>query len=139
MKGKVCGAIGLSCMIMAAAAFAHHSAAMFDLTKRIKVEGTVKDWQWTNPHSWLQVLVSDGKGGWLEEGFELGSPNTLVRDGFKKNSFTPGDKVTVVAAPRKDGSVGGFLVQVRTASGEWLRWGRGADAAAAAAAGVPSQ
>lgn len=120
-------------------AVAHHSAAMFDSSKRITVEGTVKDWQWTNPHAWLQLEVSDDKGGMVEEGFELGSPNTLVRNGFRRDSFKLGDKVTVVGSPRKDGVPGGALIQVKTADGAWLQWGPGADAKAAADAGVPTQ
>lgn len=120
-------------------AMAHHSAAMFDSSKRITVEGTVKDWQWTNPHSWLQLVVTNDKGESTEMGFELGSPNTLTRNGFRKDSFKAGDKVTVVGSPRKDGAPGGALVQVKTAEGTWLQWGPGADAKAAADAGVPTQ
>lgn len=118
-------------------ALAHHSAAQFDSSKRITVVGTVKSWEWTNPHAWLQVMVPDAKGQPVEMGFELGSPNTLVRNGFRINTFKPGDSVTVVGSPRKDGMPGGALVQVKTATGTWLQWGPGADAKAAAEAGVP--
>jgi hypothetical protein len=127
------------CAALAAPAWAHHSAAQFDASKRMTVEGTVKEWQWTNPHAWLQLLVPGAKGQMTEMGFELGSPNTLTRNGFRRDSFKPGDKVTVVGSPRKDGMSGGALVQVRTSDGRWLQWGPGADAKAAAEAGVPTQ
>ena len=126
-------------MTATAPATAHHSAAMFDSSKRITVEGTVKDWQWTNPHAWLQIIAPDDKGSMVEQGFELGSPNTLVRNGFRKDSFKPGDKVTIIGSPRKDGMPGGALTMVKTADGQWLQWGPGADAKAAAEAGVPAQ
>jgi Family of unknown function (DUF6152) len=102
---------------------AHHSVAMFDHTKKIVVEGTVKEWQWTNPHAWLQVMTPDASGAQVEQGFEIGSPNTLVRNGFKKDSFKPGDKVKAVAAPRRDGTGGGMYLCGRTAQGQWLVFG----------------
>jgi len=120
-------------------AMAHHSAAMFDQTKRVSITGTVKEWQWTNPHAWLQLDVTDAKGSVVEEGFEVGSPNTMFRNGFRSTSFKPGDTATVVAAPRRDGTVGGLLIEAKTAAGVWLQWGAGADASAAKAAGVPAE
>lgn len=112
-------------MIVAVAGNAHHSVAMFDQDKKIFVEGTVKEWQWTNPHAWLQVMAPDKTGALVEQGFEVGAPNTLIRDGFRKDSFKPGDKVTVLAAPRRDGSVGGLYRCARTAAGKWLIFGMG--------------
>lgn len=112
-------------LIIGVSVSAHHSVAMFDRTKKVVVEGTVKEWQWTNPHAWLQVMAADGSGAQVEQGFEVGSPNTLVRDGFKKDSFKPGDKVMVVAAPRRDGTVGGLYLCGKTAQGQWLIFGMG--------------
>ena len=107
------------------AAQAHHSVAMFDQSKKIMVEGTVKEFQWTNPHVWLQVMADDGSGKVVEQGFEIGAPNTLIRDGFRKSSFKEGDKIKVVAAPRRDGSVGGLYLCGRTSEGKWLVFGMG--------------
>lgn len=127
-NAKLASSLALGAALAAAiAAQAHHSVAMFDQSKNITVEGAVKEWQWTNPHAWLQLVVTDESGKQVEEGFELGSPNTLTRDGFKKDSFNPGDKVTVVAAPRRDGTVGGLFLCGRTGSGQWLRFGMGPD------------
>lgn len=104
-------------------AFAHHSDSMFDKAKERTVEGTVKEFQWTNPHVWLQVMVPDGKGGVIEEGFEVGSPNTMIRDGWRKDSFVPGDKVTVISHPRRDGSPGGALLVAQKPGGPALKFG----------------
>lgn len=115
--------IGVGLWLACSAVFAHHTVAMFDHTKKVIVEGTVKEWQWTNPHAWLQIMAPDGTGAQVEQGFELGSPNTLTRDGFKKDTFKPGDKVKVVAAPRRDGTVGGMYLCAKTAKGQWLAFG----------------
>jgi len=96
----------LAVSLAAAVSFvqAHHSAAMFDMSKTFTVQGTVKEFQYTNPHSWLQVLVMspDGKTT-VEWGFETEGPSTLLRVGIKSKTFQPGDKVTIVAHPMRDG------------------------------------
>jgi hypothetical protein len=121
LLAALAGGMALSTM----SAQAHHSVAMFDQTKKIVVEGTVKEWLWTNPHAWLQVMAPNDSGAIVEQGFEVGTPNTLVRDGFRKTSFKSGDKVKVVAAPRRDGTVGGLYLCARTAKGQWLVFGMG--------------
>lgn len=122
MTIRVMKMLGIACLMAATlvnAAQAHHSVSMFDTSKTVLIEGTVKDWNWTNPHSWLQLMVlSDGKQ--VEAGYELRSPNALLREGFAEDSFHLGDRVRVLAAPRRDGSVGGMLLCVRTAEGRWL-------------------
>lgn len=100
-------------LLLAGGAAAHHSDAMFDKTKEITINGTVKDWEWTSPHVWLQVTADNGK----EVGFEAVSPNTMVRQGWRWNSLQVGDKITVVGNPRRDGASGGFLIQVTKADG----------------------
>ena len=94
----------------ASSASAHHSFAMFDNTKNVTIEGTVKEFQWTNPHSWIQVMVKDASGKMVEWSVEGGSPNGLVRDGWTRTSMKPGDKASIVIHPLKDGSSGGSLV-----------------------------
>lgn len=103
-----------------APASAHHSAAMFDSDKQVTVEGVVKQMQFTNPHSWLQVVANDDAGKSVEWSFELQAPTVLVRNGFTKNSLKAGDKVTVVGHPLKDGRPGAELITVKTTSGEVL-------------------
>jgi hypothetical protein len=94
-------------------AFAHHSFAMFDSTKNMTLDGTIKDFQWTNPHSWVQIVVKDpATGKDVEWSIEGGSPNGLARQGWKRTSLKPGDKAQVVIHPLKDGTAGGSLVTV---------------------------
>jgi hypothetical protein len=110
-------AIALSTAV-AGAASAHHSFAMFDQSKRVPLTGVVKEFQWTNPHSWVQLTV--GGDDWSIEAL---SPNVLGRQGWKRNTLKPGDKVTVVVNPLKDGSKGGNLVSVTLADGTTLGGG----------------
>jgi len=97
-------------------ASAHHSAAMFDHNKKVTLTGSVKEFQYTNPHSWLQVMVQDG-GKSVLWGFEAEGPSTLLRAGIKSTTFMPGDKVTVLANPMKDGRPAGAMIQVTKADG----------------------
>ena len=114
--------LGGIALLISTTASAHHSGAMFDHTKLVKVEGTVKTWLWANPHSWLTLVHSDGKGGEIEESFETGSPNTMYRDGWRNDSFKPGDKITVTAFPRNDQPTNGMMVSAITAGGTLLEW-----------------
>ena len=99
-------------------ATAHHSFAMFDSTKEVTLVGTVKAFQWTNPHSWLQVNVTDAAGKTVEWSFEGGSPGILSRNGWKRTSVKPGDKVTVIFYPLKDGKPGGSFLEVKAPDGK---------------------
>jgi hypothetical protein len=78
---------------------AHHSTAEFDYTKVFVARGAVKEFQWTNPHAWVQVLVPNSTGGQDQWGFELGAPIINVRMGWTDKSLTVGDKVTVIFCP----------------------------------------
>jgi hypothetical protein len=114
-------AISALALIMAASpAWPHHSGAMFEPTKSIEFDATVKEFQWTNPHSWLQVLRPDGKGGEEEWSLELGPLVGLSRAGWKPRSLQPGDKVKVSFHPMRDGSRGGRLISVTTPDGHVL-------------------
>jgi hypothetical protein len=93
--------IFLASSIMSAASQAHHSTAEFDYTRAYLVEGTVKEFQWTNPHSWVQVLVPNEQGGTDEWGFELGAPLFNIRMGWKSNSVAAGDHVKVLFCPSR--------------------------------------
>ncbi|HTX15138.1 MAG TPA: DUF6152 family protein [Candidatus Baltobacteraceae bacterium] len=102
-------------------AFAHHSRAMFDQTRQIKLVGTVKDFQWTNPHCWIQVLVPDPDNpaaAPVEWGVEMGAPVEVMRKGWKPGSLSPGDKVTIVVNPLRDGEHGGLVVSVAGPDGK---------------------
>jgi len=108
---------GVSLAFAAGSIQAHHSAAMFDMSKTVTLQGTVKEFQYTNPHSWLQVLVPSPDGKTVEWGFETEGPSTLLRVGIKLKTFQPGDKVTIVAHPMRDGRPAGAWVSATKADG----------------------
>jgi hypothetical protein len=110
-------AVSFLSLALAGSAWGHHSFAMFDLEKQLTVEGTVKEFQWTNPHCWLQVMVPDGKGGEQEWSFEMGALGMLARTGWKSTTVKPGDKVTVVMNPLKSGEPSGRLLKVTLPDG----------------------
>jgi hypothetical protein len=87
-------------------ALAHHSGTMFEEKKEVTLTGTVKEFQYTNPHSWLLVDVKDQKGAVTTWGFEAEGPSTLTRAGIRKSDFAPGTPVTITGHPMKDGRPG---------------------------------
>ena len=101
----------------AAPALAHHSFSMFDMAQEKTISGTVTDFQWTNPHSWIWLEVPTAGGGeqWGVEGM---SPNFLERRGWSKNTLKVGDKVSVVIHPVKNGGKGGSFVRVTLPDGK---------------------
>jgi Family of unknown function (DUF6152) len=104
---------------VAASASAHHSFAMFDPQHPVQIEGTVKSWEFTNPHSWLVLLVmKDGVP--IEYNIEGASVNTLIRQGFGPHTFLRGDKLTVTINPLKAGGNGGAFVKAVKADGTVL-------------------
>lgn len=107
-------------------ALAHHSFALFDQTKEVTLVGTVKEFQWTNPHSWLMLEVKSSAGEDQEWAIEMLSPNVLGRQGWKRNSLKPGDRVTVVINPTRDGTHGGNLLNVTDQTGRKLGGQQGA-------------
>jgi len=96
---------GLSLFAAAAPVHAHHSfAAEFDATKPVKLTGTVTKIEWTNPHVWFYVDIKDEAGKVTNWGFELGSPNGLMRAGWTRNSMKVNEVVTIEGSAAKDGS-----------------------------------
>ena len=107
-------------MAVAAPAGAHHSFAAFDRSREVTVPGVVKEFQWNNPHTWIQILVTDDKGRTTEWGIECGSPNMMARTGWKSTTLKPGDSVVAVVNPLKDGRPNGSLVKITLADGRVL-------------------
>ena len=118
-------ALSLAVLAAAAPASAHHSFAMFDQSKRISISGTVKDFQYTNPHSWVIVMATAADGKQTEWGFESEGPSTLLRAGIKHSSINPGDKVTATAFPMRDGRPAGSLISITKADGAVLTFRAG--------------
>lgn len=120
MKAMIRNAAMVMCTVLAAIALpaaAHHSTAMFDFTRTVHLEGTIKDFQWTNPHTWTVVNVTGKPGVAGEYGLEGMSPNYLARNGWTKRTLKAGDKVKLAVYPLKDGRKGGFMVSVTMADG----------------------
>lgn len=99
---------------------AHHSSAMFDKAVVRDVAATVKEFQWTNPHIWIQVLIENDAGDIEEWSIEGGGTNTLFRRGWRPNSFEAGDEIRIRFNPMKDGSAAGGFVGARLADGTTL-------------------
>jgi hypothetical protein len=101
-------------LLSALQAIAHHSGAMFDDRTTITLAGTVKTFQWSNPHCWVQILVP-GRSGLVEWSVEMGSPSQLFRGGWRPRTVQVGEKIVVVVHPMRDGTNGGLFV---SATGE---------------------
>jgi hypothetical protein len=107
-------------LLMAGSALAHHSFAMFDPVGEIVLTGTVTQFQWTNPHTWIEMNVADEKGQINHWSIEGGSVLGLSREGWKRDTVRVGDKVTLVAHPLKDGNRGGSLMGITLPDGKHL-------------------
>jgi hypothetical protein len=114
-------ALWLALAALPAAALAHHSYAMFDLSRTVTLQGTIKDFQWTNPHSWIWIDVAGADGKPEQWGIEGMSPNYLARRGWSKHTLNPGDKVSVLIHPLKGADHGGSFLSVTLADGTVMR------------------
>jgi len=99
---------------------AHHSAAGIDRTKTLVVSGTVKEFRWTNPHSWIDIDVPNDKGVTQTWSVEMTSPAFLVRAGWKSSTIKTGDKVSITLRPFRNGDPGGLFVSVTLPDGQVL-------------------
>ena len=119
-KILISAAIALSLAGASAPALAHHSFAMFDFQASKSVTGTIEQFDWTNPHTFIWLQVPTANGGSERYGFEGMSPNYLGRRGWSKTTLNPGDKVTVTYHPLKDGTKGGTYQKVTLSDGKEL-------------------
>jgi len=105
----------------ASLAWAHHSAAQFDFSKRITVEGTVERFEVKNPHAAAVIAVKDAKGAHNVE-YEGHSASHFYRAGYTRDMVHVGDKIAILIAPRRDGADGGFI-QAFTVNGKTVGFG----------------
>ena len=98
---------------------AHHSFAQFDMSKKITLTGTVRDFQWTNPHTWVWLIVSDSKGTRIW-GLEAGAVGEMERQGWSREVIKRGEKITVEMHPLLDGRMGGSIDKVILPDGRVL-------------------
>ena len=101
-------------------AFAHHSGAQFDAAKTVTITGVVKAFDWTNPHASVVVTAPGKAGAMAEWDFECSSVNIIARHGWSRDALKPGDKVTIVAYPMRDGSPAGLLRTITLPGGKTL-------------------
>ena len=97
---------------------AHHSGVEFDTTKVVELSGTIKEFQFKNPHTWIQVVVPNPKGESIEWSLEWGSPNALGRQGVRPSTFPPGAKITVRLHPMLNGAPAGGFVGAKFGDGK---------------------
>lgn len=112
--------LGAATLVLAHAANAHHSTAMFEWGTEKALSGTVEKYEWTQPHTFLWVIVQDEHGKTQEWGLEGMSPSWLGRRGWSRHVLSPGDKVALIYYPLKDHRPGGFYVRVKLPSGRMI-------------------
>ena len=118
------GIVAVMLLVAATTATAHHSFSMFDQTKQLTLSGVVTTFEWTNPHAYIEIDVSEN-GAIKHWSVEMGSPSILMQSGWKFKDLKHGDKVTVKLSPLKDGKLGGLLVQATLPDGRVLGNGPG--------------
>jgi hypothetical protein len=113
-----CAGAGLA--LLTGSALAHHSFAMFDPDQTVTKAGTVKEFEWTNPHVWIHIMAPDDTGKMVEWSFEMQAIAQATSGGWRKDIVKPGDKVSIEFHPLKDGSRGGELLSGTLADGKKL-------------------
>lgn len=122
LKTFIAAAFVSALALCAAVATAHHSAAQFDFAQRVTIEGVVKEFNVTNPHTWATVEITDDKRGTRVAEYEGHSASHFYRAGYTRDLVKPGDKIAILIAPRRDGEDGGFI-QAFTANGKTIGFG----------------
>ena len=122
LKTIILAACGSVLALCAAAAMAHHSAAQFDFSQRVTIEGIVKEFNVTNPHTWATVELTDDKRGTRDAMYEGHSASHFYRAGYTRGMVKVGDKIAILIAPRRDGEDGGFI-QAFTVNGKTIGFG----------------
>ena len=120
MRFSIACAAALALCLPALPAQAHHSMAMFDQTKTITISGTVKQFQWTNPHCYIQLVAKDAKGVEKEWSLEMGAPMYLYAKGWRPSSLKAGTQISVTINPLRNGEPGGIVLTASTADGKQI-------------------
>ena len=122
--------LGVCSLIFSMSCLAHHSAALWDADKRLTLHGTVRQFQWTNPHCFIQLLVpaggsADSSAPPQEWSIEMSSPYQVLTGGWKPGILKPGDKIEVTVKPARDGSHSGSFVSALGIDGKPVGQGNG--------------
>jgi hypothetical protein len=117
MSVKTLTLASVAALCLALPAVAHHSHANYEPSDTLEITGTVVDFQWINPHTWIYITVMGEDGEPQEWALESGSTGQLTRRGWGADSMKPGDTITALVKPLKDGSYGGVLGIITLADG----------------------
>ncbi len=121
MYSKFALAAGIAVLVFSGSALAHHTHAHYESEANTVLEGTIKDFEWRNPHSWVTITVANEETGELEDWLlEARAPGALTRSGWTADSLKPGDQVAITIRPLKSGGTGGLLRSVELADGTAL-------------------
>jgi hypothetical protein len=112
--------IAAAALLVTTAALAHHSPIVFDRTQQVTLIGTVTEFRWGNPHSWIHVDVADADGKIANWGVEMDPASHLARDGWRSTLLKPGDKVTIVVYPLRNDEKGGQYRSITLPDGKTL-------------------
>jgi hypothetical protein len=112
--------VALALSVGVAPVSAHHSFALYDMSKSAEVDGTVTKMEWSNPHCWLFITAAATDGSAVDYGFEMTSVGEMIRRGWTKIALKPGDKVKIKYHPVRDGKPAGYMMSVITADGHYV-------------------
>ncbi len=118
MRFQLACAAALALTVAGSSAQAHHSFAMFDLSKEVTVSGTVKQFQWTNPHAYIQLMAKDANGRVVEWSMEMGAPMYIYARGWRPRTLRAGMRINVKLNPLRNGRPGGVVRDVTDAAGK---------------------
>ena len=120
MRTSIAACVAITMLLASASDRAHHAPDMFDRSTKVELVGTVVEFAWTNPHASIQLDVPSAGGGQDRWGVEMGSPNSMVRNGWKSNIIKAGDTVTITINPLRSGEHGGAFVSIKLPDGRVL-------------------
>ena len=113
-------ALAFSALLIVSTAFAHLSPFVFDRTKQVTITGTVTEFRWGNPHSWIHIDVADKDGKLGNWAVEMDPASHLAREGWKSSTLKPGDKISVTVFPLRNDEKGGQYISVKLPDGSSL-------------------
>jgi hypothetical protein len=113
-------AFGLTAFLIVGTALAHHSPIVFDRTRQVTLAGTVTEFRWGNPHSWIHIDVADADGKVANWGIEMNPAGHLARDGWRSTTLKPGDQVSVVVFPLRNDEKGGQYISIKLPDGKTM-------------------
>jgi Family of unknown function (DUF6152) len=119
-RGGILALLAGTSALVAFPLLAHHSPAVFDQSKEVEIEGVVTEFEWANPHSWIHLDVTNDAGTIEHWSVEMNPPTYLVRGGWRSNTLTPGDRITVVIHPLRTNEKSGQYVAITLPDGRVL-------------------